>query len=112
MMLEAENFEVIATNNGEEALNIIINEVKGEFDVIVTDYQMPKINGQEFAETLKLYNEYNHLPIVLVTQATHITYENNEKYRIFDKILHKPVTNNFVTEIKNILLEKEKNKNK
>jgi CheY-like chemotaxis protein len=84
MMLELENLEVITAINGEDALHLIINEAKGKFDIIVTDYQMPIINGQELADTLRSYDGYCHIPIILVTQATHIRYENdvNIKYSI------------------------------
>ena len=105
MMLELENLEIETANNGTEALNLIVNETKGKFDIIITDFQMPIMDGQEFAETLKKYDEYKNLPVILVTQANHISYENDEKYRIFDKILYKPVTKESITEIKNLLLE-------
>ena len=105
MMLELENLEIETANDGTEALNLIVNETKGKFDIIITDFQMPIMDGQEFAETLKKYDEYKNLPVILVTQANHISYENDEKYRIFDKILYKPVTKESITEIKNLLLE-------
>ena len=105
MMLELENLEIETANDGTEALNLIVNETKGKFDIIITDFQMPIMDGQEFAETLKKYDEYKNLPVILVTQANHISYQNDEKYRIFDKILYKPVTKESITEIKNLLLE-------
>ena len=107
-MLELENLEVITATDGEDALHLIMNESKGKFDLVVTDYHMTKITGQEFAETLKLYDEYHDLPIVLITQETDIRYENNAKYRVFDKILYKPITKNSIAEIKNIFLKKDK----
>ncbi|MSO13789.1 response regulator [Candidatus Aquarickettsia rohweri] len=105
MMLELENLEIETANDGTEALNLIVNESKGKFDIIITDFQMPIMDGQELAETLKKYDEYKNLPVILVTQANHISYENDEKYRIFDKILYKPVTKESIIEIKNLLLE-------
>ncbi|EDV18914.1 uncharacterized protein TRIADDRAFT_8983, partial [Trichoplax adhaerens] len=69
MMLELENLEIETANNGTEALNLIVNETKGKFDIIITDFQMPIMDGQEFAETLKKYDEYKNLPVILVTQA-------------------------------------------
>ena len=46
-MLKLENLEITTAKNGEDALHLIINETEGKFDIIVTDYQMPIINGQE-----------------------------------------------------------------
>ena len=67
---------------------------------------MPVIDGQKFAETLKKYDEYKNIPIILVTQEIHRKYENDEKYRVFDKILYKPITKDSLIESKNLLLEK------
>ena len=94
-MLKLENLEITTAKNGEDALHLIINETEGKFDIIVTDYQMPIINGQELADTLRSYDEYCHTPIILVTQATHIRYENDDKYKVLNKILYKPITDKF-----------------
>jgi CheY-like chemotaxis protein len=107
IMLELANFKVIKAQNGKEALEIIMNVSEGKFDLIVTDYQMPIIDGQELAETIKKYDEYNDIPIVLITQATYIRYENDKKYMVFDKIFYKPVTNELITEIKSLILEND-----
>ena len=104
MMLELANFKVIKAQDGKEAIERIINGSEGEFDLIITDYQMPIINGQELAETIKKSDEHSDIPIVLVTQATDIKYENDKKYMVFDKIFYKPVTNEFIKEIKSLVL--------
>jgi CheY-like chemotaxis protein len=110
MMLRSENLEIETANDGAAALDLITNELKGNFDIIITDYQMPVIDGQKFAETLKKYDEYKNIPIILVTQEIHKKYENDEKYRVFDKILYKPITKDSLIESKNLLLEKSKYK--
>ncbi|MSO14667.1 response regulator [Rickettsiales endosymbiont of Trichoplax sp. H2] len=104
MMLELANFKVIKAQDGKEAIERIMNGSEGEFDLIITDYQMPIINGQELAETIKKSDEHSDIPIVLVTQATDIKYENDKKYMVFDKIFYKPVTNEFIKEIKSLVL--------
>ena len=104
MMLELANFKVIKAQDGKEAIERIMNGSEGEFDLIITDYQMPIINGQELAETIKKSDEHSDIPIVLVTQATDIKYENDKKYMVFDKIFYKPVTNEFIKEIKSLIL--------
>ena len=106
MMLRSENLEIETANDGAAALDLITNELKGNFDIIITDYQMPVVDGQKFAETLKKHDEYKNIPIILVTQKIHKKYENDEKYRVFDKILYKPITKDSLIESKNLLLEK------
>lgn len=110
MMLRSENLEIETANDGAAALDLITNELKGNFDIIITDYQMPVVDGQKFAETLKKHDEYKNIPIILVTQKIHKKYENDEKYRVFDKILYKPITKDSLIESKNLLLEKSEYK--
>ena len=106
MMLRSENLEIETANDGAAALDLITNELKGNFDIIITDYHMPVVDGQKFAETLKKHDEYKNIPIILVTQEIHRKYENDEKFKVFDKILYKPITKDSLIESKNLLLEK------
>lgn len=106
MMLRSENLEIETANDGAAALDLITNELKGNFDIIITDYQMPVVDGQKFVETLKKHDEYKNIPIILVTQEIHRKYENDEKFKVFDKILYKPITKDSLIESKNLLLEK------
>jgi len=106
MMLRSENLEIETANDGAAALDLITNELKGNFDIIITDYQMPVVDGQKFAETLKKHDAYKNIPIILVTQEIHRKYENEEKFKVFDKILYKPITKDSLIESKNLLLEK------
>ena len=106
MMLRSENLEIETANDGAAALDLITNELKVNFDIIITDYQMPVVDGQKFAETLKKHDEYKNIPIILVTQEIHRKYENDEKFKVFDKILYKPITKDSLIESKNLLLEK------
>lgn len=106
MMLRSENLEIETANDGAAALDLITNELKGNFDIIITDYQMPVVDGQKFAETLKKHDEYKNIPIILVTQEIHRKHENEEKFKVFDKILYKPITKDSLIESKNLLLEK------
>ena len=46
-----------------------MNGSEGKFDLVIIDYQMPVIDGQELAETIKKSDEYNDIPIVLVTMS-------------------------------------------
>ena len=110
MILRSENLEIETANDGAAALDLITNELKGNFDIIITDYQMPVVDGQKFAETLKKHDEYRNIPIILVTQEIHRKYENDEKFKVFDKILYKPITKDSLIESKNLLLEKSEYK--
>jgi two-component system NtrC family response regulator len=61
-LLKDENFEVFTAENGEAALNIIQNT---DLDLVVTDMQMPVMNGMELLQAIKVFN--NDLPVIMVT---------------------------------------------
>ena len=64
--LEAEGFEVTGCEDGLIAWNTIQkNEQK--FDLIVTDIEMPNMNGYEFAEKVKQDSRFREIPIIAVT---------------------------------------------
>ncbi|MBZ5581124.1 MAG: response regulator [Acidobacteriia bacterium] len=50
LLLQEIGFDVEVAATGEEGLNLCAN---GRFDVVVTDYRMPKMNGTDFIERLR-----------------------------------------------------------
>ncbi len=60
----ASHFDIILAANGVEGLKA----AKKSFpDLIVTDVMMPKMDGIEFSKRLKMNEELNHIPIVILT---------------------------------------------
>ena len=57
-----DDFEVVTTSTVVEALDLLAD---GEFDCIVSDYQMPRTDGLEFLAIVR--NRYPDLPFVLFT---------------------------------------------
>lgn len=62
--LEHLGYKVTKANNGEEALRIWIEK---KIDVILTDLDMPGVNGYELAERIRLNNA--NIPIVAITAS-------------------------------------------
>ena len=60
-------YKVYLANNGVEALQIIHQK---ELDLIVSDVMMPEMDGYELTKVLKSDDNYNHLPIILLTAKT------------------------------------------
>ena len=60
--LELEGFEVISTDNGKEAINLINQQ---HFDVIILDVMLPEISGFQICEQIRL-DGFN-VPIIFVT---------------------------------------------
>jgi CheY-like chemotaxis protein len=84
-----EGFEVIRAFDAKYAIELLIAENSPDINVVITDYEMPHINGLEFANTLKEIEKYKHVPIILYTQHSYMNCED-EKYKVFDLILTKP----------------------
>lgn len=58
-VLEFYGFEVHAVSDGISALNLVEN---ARFDIIITDYSMPRMNGIELAKILR--SQYPHSFII------------------------------------------------
>ncbi len=63
-ILESAGFEIETASNGIEALEKIY---KGNFDLIVADINMPKMDGLKLIKTLREQDTYKDLPIIIVT---------------------------------------------
>ena len=63
------NHEVTEAINGEEALELLINE-KYYPDIILLDLNMPKINGIEFLEILKNNESIKFIPTIILTTSS------------------------------------------
>jgi two-component system NtrC family response regulator len=61
-VLQEEGFETVTANSGEEALDIIEHS---DIDLILTDMKMPKMDGIELLEKIKL--EDAELPVIMMT---------------------------------------------
>ncbi|MFZ5862607.1 MAG: response regulator [Nitrospirota bacterium] len=61
---EMEGFETIEAPNGFEALKRIPQQA---LDLIVTDINMPDINGLEIVHFVKHHPEYKSIPMVIVS---------------------------------------------
>ncbi len=63
-ILEASGFEVETAVDGLEAINRLeINQ----YDLVITDVQMPRMDGFTLTATLKNDDRFSHLPVIIVT---------------------------------------------
>ncbi len=60
------------------------------YDMVLTDYWMPSMNGLELAEKLRADTRFGHLPVFVVTADTE--FRDNERRRLFTGLLLKPLT--------------------
>lgn len=64
LTLSGENYEVIEAQDGEEAFRIITTK---PLDLVLLDYQMPKMDGREVCTKIKKDLLLRHVPIIMVT---------------------------------------------
>ena len=63
-----EGHHAMIASDGQEALNLL---EKVQFDVIILDWKMPKLNGLEVCKRLR--ENGNHTPILLLTALTDVS---------------------------------------
>lgn len=63
--LSSEGYEVVTAPNGLKALQIL--ETDGPFDVVITDYNMPKMDGRQLTESIRERYADSRMSVFLVT---------------------------------------------
>ncbi len=61
---ELEDFGTVEASTGFEALKMLPQQ---EYDLIITDINMPDINGLEFINFVRGNARYSHIPIIIVS---------------------------------------------
>ncbi|TMG90080.1 MAG: response regulator, partial [Betaproteobacteria bacterium] len=59
-------------------------------DMILLDIEMPRMDGFEFAKTIKADNNLAHIPIIMITSRTAEKHRNRAKELGIDAYLGKP----------------------
>ena len=61
-VLEANQYNVFTAKNGEDAFEVMVNE---HIDLVIVDIMMPQMDGYEFTEELRNFNQ--ELPVLMVS---------------------------------------------
>ncbi|CAH8293086.1 signal transduction histidine kinase [Mariniflexile fucanivorans] len=88
-LLNQYNIEVHVFDNAQSALETVDNM---PFDLVLTDIQLPKMNGIHFMEILKNHQSYKNQPIVAMTGRSNLSIEDYIKSG-FSEVLIKPFNN-------------------
>jgi len=65
LVLESQGYKMEMACDGEEAMRKI--RVSSDFDLIITDINMPKMDGITFIREIRKLSNYRSTPIVVVT---------------------------------------------
>jgi two-component system, chemotaxis family, sensor kinase CheA len=64
-LIKASGCQVVAVGSGAEALQVLKSERR--FDVVVTDVEMPEMDGFALAEALHAMPATAHLPVIAIS---------------------------------------------
>lgn len=89
-MQERMGHHAATASGGEEALKLW-DEARGSYDLVVTDYLMPGMDGKELSRRLREVRQV--LPIVLMTGRHDLTVQDTTQEGVlYNKVLRKPFT--------------------
>ncbi len=81
-------YKVKTAENGKEGLNCLESEA-GKIDIILSDIEMPEMNGLEFAKNVRKNSQYNTIPLIALTTLFQEQNIKNGKDAGFDFYLEK-----------------------
>ncbi|MBL4584640.1 MAG: response regulator [Pseudomonadales bacterium] len=84
-------------NDGSTAIPILEKET---FDLVITDYNMPEVNGAELAEFIRHSPQHSHLPVLMVSSDAGETHLSHVAQSGVDAIVGKPFS---TEEVKKLL---------
>lgn len=87
--------EFTEANNGQEALDLLKKE---DFNLIVTDMNMPVMDGNVFIQRLKASPRFNRIPVIIISSAAN--QDNKSHFMKFgaNYVIPKPVSPQLLNE--------------
>jgi chemosensory pili system protein ChpA (sensor histidine kinase/response regulator) len=86
-LLTREGFEILTAKDGLDALQVIGERMP---DAILLDIEMPRMDGFEFAKTVKADPKSSDIPIIMITSRTAEKHRNRAKSLGVEVYLGKP----------------------
>lgn len=84
-VLRFDGHQVETAGNGREALDLC---EKGDFDLIITDYSMPQMRGDELADAIKA--RIPDQPIIMITAYAETMAASSSRLAAVDSLVSKP----------------------
>jgi CheY-like chemotaxis protein len=101
--LQKVGFEVIAVENGTVAVEQLKTQA---FDLLITDYQMPGLDGEQLCKVVRQDLKLEHMPIVMCSaKGFEINIEQLKSNYGVSKVIFKPFSLREVVEISQSLVE-------
>lgn len=94
--------KIIEAADGSEAIELLANNM---FDLVVTDFNMPEIDGRELTKYIREKSQQSHIPILMVTSESNDTHLANIEQDGVNALCDKPFEPEYVKQILYKLLE-------
>lgn len=88
-------FSFLTACNGQEAIDVLRRE---PVDLIITDLNMPIMDGKKLAATVKASPKMNHIPLFVVTSLGNPALEAELRQIGTDAVIFKPFSPNSLRE--------------
>jgi two-component system, OmpR family, alkaline phosphatase synthesis response regulator PhoP len=85
--LRNNGYDVISASNGADAFDLACCEMP---DIVVTDYQMPLMNGLELVEKMRRNESTENIPVVMLTARSFAIEESQKEQLKISQCLSKP----------------------
>ncbi len=85
LMLRFDGHEVATAGSGKAALEML---GAGKFDLVITDYEMPGMKGDELATAIK--GRFPKLPVVMITAYAELLQSSGKPATGVDAVISKP----------------------
>ena len=90
IILTPEGYAVVEAGNGKEALDKLS---KTRVDMIITDLEMPVMNGIELVSAMRSEPAYKHIPVVMLNSE----FLESRKQKAFDSGINEWVPKPYIT---------------
>ena len=109
-ILSAKGYNVDIANDAVEGLERINHK---NYDIIISDIEMPHMTGFEFAEKIKSYDMTSVIPVILISSLNSDEYKNKAKQCGTDMFISKHDFNQeyFLRSVQYLIKKRKRNSN-
>ena len=88
-VLLREGHKVSVAENGSDALEILNKSARTDFDLVLSDIEMPKMNGLQLAQAVRKNDQWKNVPMIAITTKYNAVYVEEGKKAGFNAYLEK-----------------------
>ena len=98
-------FKVHTAFDGKEGWELILKIVP---DIIISDVMMPEMDGIELCRIVKMDKRISHIPVILLTARTAVTFKYEGLETGADDYIHKPFSSEYLSiRVKNLIRQRQ-----